>query len=59
EVPAPGQTIIIKSLAGEKVKKVTLLGYKGKIHWKATEDGLAITYPKNAQLKTSAVFRMK
>jgi alpha-L-fucosidase len=48
--PADGQ-LLVRSLAqpvGEKINKITsvgLLGYKGKIAWKQTAEGLAVTLP--------------
>lgn len=45
----PGETLLIKSLAGadlSAMKKVRLLGAKGKLKWKQTEGGLEITMPK-------------
>ncbi|MDE7455196.1 MAG: alpha-L-fucosidase [Prevotella sp.] len=65
EVPAAGQTVAIRSMAkgsphlrGKKLKKVSLLGYDGKLHWQQTADGLLVTYPKDASLSISAVFRI-
>ncbi|MBP5214834.1 MAG: alpha-L-fucosidase, partial [Bacteroidales bacterium] len=58
-VPEAGQTVTIHSVT-RKPKRVSLLGYSGKLKWKQTADGLAITYPKNgADLKTAAVFRIE
>ena len=58
-VPEAGQTVTIHSVT-QKPKRVSLLGYSGKLKWKQTADGLAITYPKNgADLKTAAVFKIE
>ena len=64
-IPEEGQTVTIHSMAkgskylgGKKIKSVSLLGYKGKLRWKQTADGLVITYPKGVNLKTSAVIKI-
>ena len=62
-VPEGNQVVRIKSMgkaAGNlgKVKRVSLLGYKGKLKWEQTADALEIIYPANAKLKTSAVFKI-
>ena len=58
-VPEAGQTITIHSVT-EKPKRVSLIGYAGKLKWKLTADGLAVTYPKSgADLKTAAVFKIE
>lgn len=64
QVPDAGQTVTIKSMGTDagymdgKIRKVTLLGYKGKLNWKQTAQGLEISYPADAELKTSAVFKV-
>ena len=64
-VPDAGQKVIIHALSTDKalvnhhIKKVTLLGYKGKLSWKETADGLGVTYPKDAKLKTATVFKIE
>ena len=64
-VPSASQKVIIhalstdKALAAQPIKKVTLLGYKGKLSWQQTAQGLEVTYPKDAKLKTAIVFRIK
>ena len=57
-IPEKGETVVINSLKGEKISAVELLGYDGSLKWKATEDGLIISYPKIESLNTSAVFRI-
>lgn len=63
-VPEHGQTVTIKSLCKEKgyltdkVRSVSLLGYKGKLKWKYTNNGLQVIYPSDAILKTAAVFKI-
>ena len=64
-IPEEGQSVTIHSMAkgskylgGKKIKSVSLLGYKGKLRWKQTADGLVITYPKGVNLKTSAVIKI-
>ena len=65
-VPDNGETVTIRSMKkgspymdNHKIKSVSLLGYKGKLRWKQTRDGLLITYPKDVALKTAAVFCVK
>jgi alpha-L-fucosidase len=46
--PADGKLLVktlAKTPASGKITKVSLLGYKGKIQWTQTADGLAITLP--------------
>ncbi|EXG77838.1 alpha-L-fucosidase [Xylanibacter oryzae DSM 17970] len=63
-VPKPNSQVIIKSL-GEKsgymsnpIKKVSLLGYKGKIKWEQTANGLIINCPSKMPYSTSVVFKI-
>jgi alpha-L-fucosidase len=64
-VPAPRTAVKIKSLGsnaawfGKPVKKVTLLGYKGKLIWKQEADGLTITCPEKMPFETSIVFKVE
>lgn len=63
QVPEVGEKIVIKSMgkrAGylNKVKKVNLLGYEGRLQWKQTSDGLEIIAPSTLPCKTSLVFRI-
>lgn len=64
-VPAPNTQIKIKALAtdakhyGKKVKTVKLLGYKGKLKWKETVDGLQITCPKDMPFATAVTFEIE
>ena len=63
-VPEGGQVVRIKSMGKasgnlQKVKRVSLLGYKGKLKWTQADDALEVTYPATADLKTSAVFRIE
>ena len=63
-VPEGGQVVRIKSMGKasgnlKKVKRVSLLGYKGKLKWTQADDALEVTYPATANLKTSAVFRIE
>lgn len=63
-VPTGGQAVNIHSLgkkAGyltQEIKKVSLLGYTGKIKWKQTDDTLVITCPKEMPFASAVVFRM-
>lgn len=64
-VPAPNTTIKIKSLGSntgyyaQSIKKVSLLGYKGKLNWKQEADGLTITCPSKMPYETSVVFKVE
>jgi alpha-L-fucosidase len=40
--------LVVKSLAGENVKRVELLGHRGKLQWKQTDEGLVVTLPGKA-----------
>ena len=62
--PKAGQPIRIQSMgknAGhlQSIKRVSLLGYKGKLQWKQVGDALEIIYPEKAKHHTSAVFRIE
>ena len=39
---------MVKSLTGQNVKRVELLGYKGKLVWEQTTRGLVVTLPEKA-----------
>ncbi|HMP82720.1 MAG TPA: alpha-L-fucosidase, partial [Verrucomicrobiota bacterium] len=39
--------LLVKSLAGQSVKRVKLLGYSGKLEWEQTANGLVVTLPPN------------
>jgi alpha-L-fucosidase len=64
-VPSFGAQIKIKSLGtdakyyGKKVKTVKLLGYKGKLKWKETADGLLINCPESMPFATAIVFEIE
>ncbi len=64
-IPSAGEKIIIHAMAKEKglltskIKDVRLLGYKGKIKWNLTDEGLEVTYPEGVSLKTAATFCIK
>ena len=64
-MPDGGQIVRIKSMGSasehmkEAVKKVSLLGYKGKLEWKQTPEALEITFPADAKLKSVAVFKIQ
>jgi alpha-L-fucosidase len=62
--PADGQ-IIIHSLAkipgkpsANMIKKVALLGYKGKLEWTQTENGLTVKIPSEASVGYTCVLRV-
>ena len=59
--PEAGQKVTIKSMGKQqlkKVKKVSLLGYSGKLKWKHTADALEITAPAELPFQTSVVFKI-
>ncbi len=64
-VPAPNTTIKIKSLGtnagiyAQSIKKVSLLGYRGKLNWEQEADGLTITCPSKMPFETSVVFKVE
>ena len=64
-IPEAGQVVRIKSMGSasehmkEAVKKVSLLGYKGRLEWKQTPEALEITFPEGADLKEAAVFKVR
>lgn len=64
-VPGKGETIKIKSLSSESaylskpIRKVSMLGFRGRLQWKQEPDGLLITLPDTEQFKTSLVFRVR
>ena len=45
--PSSGK-LVVKSLTGQGVKRVELLGYKGKLQWEQTSEGLVVTLPEKA-----------
>ena len=63
-IPEGGQVVRIKSMGSASehmkgvVKKVSLLGYKGKLEWKQTPEALEITFPADADLQAVAVFKI-
>ncbi len=63
-VPAPGEQLKIKSFGtaspyhGKAVKKVTMLGHKGKLKWKQEADGLTIICPAKMPFATAVVFKI-
>jgi alpha-L-fucosidase len=61
-VPTAGEKLLITMLAkGDygRVRKVSLLGYTGRLKWRQTADGLEITYPKEAKAETAVTFRIE
>ena len=63
-VPKPDEVLKIKvlgknaNLLNEEIKSVALLGYKNKIQWKQSEDGLLIYYPRDIDLKYVVCFKI-
>jgi alpha-L-fucosidase len=61
-VPTAGEKLLITSLAKgdySRIRKVSLLGYSGRLKWRQTADGLEITYPKEAKAETAVTFRIE
>ena len=59
--PEAGQKIVIKSMGKKslkKVRKVSLLGYNGKLKWKQTTGALEVTAPTTLPFQTVAVFKI-
>ncbi len=55
QLPKGGQQVLVRSLKGVMIKKVSLLGYPGTVAWRQTAEGLLVDYPAKAKLKTAAV----
>ena len=45
-------------MISKKIKKVSLLGYSGKVKWRQTSDALEITAPATMPFQTSIVFKI-
>ena len=59
--PKASQEVTIKSMGKKqlkKIKRVSLLGYTGKLKWKQTSDALEITAPATMPFQTSIVFKI-
>ena len=60
--PEAGQTITIHSLGKnelKKIRRVSLLGYEGKLRWRQTAEELTITAPATLPSTTSVVFKVE
>ena len=63
-VPQAGEKLTVGSLGrknryGQKVKKVSLLGYDGKLKWRQTDEALTVIFPKQTNLKYAIVMRVE
>ena len=59
--PEVGQEVAIKSMGEKchkKIKKVSLLGYDGKLKWRQTTDALVIVAPAMLPSQTAIVFKI-
>ncbi len=59
--PKAGQEVAIKSMGKttlKKVKKVSLLGYRGRLRWRHTPDALVIIAPATLPSQTAIVFKI-
>lgn len=64
KAPEAGQTVKIlsmgkKSTHAKKVKKVSMLGYNGKLKWRQTNNELEITCPEKIPFTSCVVFRVE
>ncbi len=50
---------LLGKLKGENVKKVKLLGHKGKLQWTQTDEALEIACPDDMPFNTSVVFKIE
>ena len=60
--PEAGQEVTIKSMGKKqlkKVRKVSLLGYSGKLKWRHTAEALEITVPATLPFQTAIVFKVE
>lgn len=55
--PGDGR-LIIKSLAASKIKRVELLGYKAKLHWEQTREGLVVSLPTTAPCRFAVTLKI-
>ncbi len=60
DISKDGQ-VVIKSLAqtAGQIKKVTLLGYGGKLDWQQTEDGLGVKLPATLPCNYALAFKIQ
>lgn len=50
--------LVVKSLGGKNPKRVELLGYKTKLQWERTSDGLIVSLPQNAPCKYAVTLKI-
>ena len=63
-VPKDNQVIRIKSMGRQanhpdSIKGVSLLGYRGKLKWRQTDEALEVVFPEDADLRLAVVFRVE
>ena len=63
-VPEDNQVIRIKSMGRQanhpdSIKGVSLLGYRGKLKWRQTDEALEVVFPEDADLRLAVVFRVE
>ena len=51
--------LIVKSLAGQSVNRVELLGHKAKLLWEQTDEGLNVTLPEKAPCDYAVALRIE
>jgi alpha-L-fucosidase len=58
--PEDGKLLVrsLSTAAGGKIKKVSLLGYKGKVAWTQTADGLEVTLPAQPVSKYTSALKI-
>jgi len=55
----PSGDFLMKSVSqADKIQQVSLLGYKGKVQWKQTGEGLKISMPEDAVKANAYAFKM-
>ena len=62
KAPEAGQTVTIQSMGKQhlkRIRRVSLLGYSGKLKWKHTTDALEITAPATLPFATAVAFRIE
>lgn len=53
------RTLVVKSLAGQKVRRVSLLGHRGRLRWEQTAAGLVVRLPGEAPCNYAVALRIE
>ncbi len=51
--------LVVQSLAGRKVKRVELLGHRGRLRWEQTAEGLGVTLPEEPPCEFAVTLRIQ